>query len=156
MRNLVMTIPHDKYAYSANAEHNVLKLSQAEKARLNASSAKGLVNIVLAQFFLLAIVVVLCWVVSGVAAAMSALAGGMAYLVPTALFVLHMLLKLYSGSNASVLTFFWGEAFKLGGTVGLLALIVKLSGTSLVWPALLIGLVAVLKGYVLLLAFKRL
>ena len=89
-----MTIPHDKYAYSANAEHNVLKLSQAEKARLNASSAKGLVNIVLAQFFLLAIVVVLCWVVSGVAAAMSALAGGMAYLVPTALFVLHMLLKL--------------------------------------------------------------
>lgn len=151
-----MTTTHNKYAYLGSSEDTVLKLNKAEKARLNANSAKGLVNIVLAQFGLLAVVVVLCWMASGVPAAVSALAGGMAYLVPTVLFVLHMLIKLYSGSNASVLTFFWGEAFKLGGTIALLALIVKLSGTMLVWPALLIGLVAVLKGYVLLLAFKKL
>ncbi|NLY65720.1 MAG: hypothetical protein GX070_12345 [Alcaligenaceae bacterium] len=134
----------------------VLKLSEADRARINARSARGLVNIVLAQFVLLLLVVLLGWVVSGVPAALSAVAGGMAYLIPSALFVVHMLLKLYSGKNASVLTFFWGEAFKLGGTLALLALIVKVSGSFLVWPALLGGLIAVLKGYVLLLMFNKL
>jgi ATP synthase protein I len=52
--------------------------------------------------------------------------------------------------------FLLGEALKLGLSVLLLGLVADLGRTWLVWPAFLLGLLCVLKGYVLLLAVRRL
>ena len=54
------------------------------------------------------------------------------------------------------MAFFWGEAFKLGTATLILGLAAWNGDGWLVWPALLLGLLCVLKGYVLLLAFRKL
>ena len=123
---------------------------------MNARAAKGLVNLVLAQSALLLIAALISWVLAGGYAALSALAGGLVYLVPSSFAALHMLVKIYSQANASALTFFWTQALKIGGSLALLALVVKFAGPYLVWPALLVGLIVVLKGYVLLLMLNKL
>ncbi|CAM3594714.1 Putative ATP synthase F0, I subunit [Bordetella flabilis] len=82
--------------------------------------------------------------------------GAGAYLVPNTLFALRLLLDAHRPGQANPFTFFLGEAFKLGMTVLLLWLAVYLGGEHIVWPAMLIGLVCVLKGYVLLLVSGKL
>jgi ATP synthase protein I len=51
--------------------------------------------------------------------------------------------------------FFAGEAFKLAAAIAILWLAGWYGRDWLVWPALLFGLLCVLKGYVLLLALRR-
>ncbi len=137
-------------------EARPLSLTPEERARMNARAAKGLVNLVLAQSALLLLAVLASWGIAGGYAALSALAGGLVYLIPSSFASLHMLVKIYSQANAGALTFFWTQALKIGGTLALLALVVRFGGAYLVWPALLIGLVVVLKGYVLLLVLNKL
>lgn len=133
-----------------------LSLTPQERARMNARAAKGLVNLVLAQSALLLVAALASWLIAGGYAALSALAGGLIYLIPSSFAALHMLVKIYSQANAGALTFFWTQALKIGGTLALLALVVRFAGAYLVWPALLVGLVVVLKGYVLLLVLNKL
>jgi ATP synthase protein I len=137
-------------------ESRPLSLTPQERARMNARAAKGLVNLVLAQSAMLLVAALISWVLAGGYAALSALAGGLVYLVPSSFAALHMLVKIYSQANASALTFFWTQALKIGGSLALLALVVKFAGPYLVWPALLVGLIVVLKGYVLLLMLNKL
>lgn len=143
-------------AHTTPQEARPLSLTPQERARMNARAARGLVNLVLAQAALLLVTALICWLVAGGYAALSALAGGLIYLIPSSFAALHMLVKIYSQANASALTFFWTQALKIGGTLAMLALLVKFAGAYLVWPALLLGLVVVLKGYVLLLVLKKL
>ncbi len=143
-------------AQTTPKEARALSLTPQERARMNARAAKGLVNLVLAQAMLLLLAALASWLVAGNYAALSALAGGLIYLIPSSFAALHMLVKIYSQANAGVLTFFWAQALKIGGTLALLALVVRFAGTYLVWPALLLGLVVVLKGYVLLLVLNKL
>ncbi|WP_028357209.1 ATP synthase subunit I [Brackiella oedipodis] len=132
-----------------------VRLTPSERKRLNQKAFKGLLNAVIAQSCAL-VVVVLIAAIWGLWAAVSALAGGLAYLLPSAFFVLHMLIKLFAQQNASAMTFFYGEGFKLFAAVALLFISYRLLGSHIVWPALLFGLLAVLKAYVLLLATKKL
>jgi len=97
---------------------------------------------------------VACWAVAGSAAGWSALAGAGAYFIPNTLFALR--LSLAVPGRASPLTFFFGQACKLGAAVALLGLVVRYADDAIVWPALLLGLLCVLKGYVLLLMFRKL
>src|SRR3546814_18287698 len=105
---------------------------------------------------MLVLAVLVCWLVSGSEAAVSALIGAAAYFVPNALFALRLLLGLLGAAKSSPFAFFVGEAFKLGSAVMVMGLAAWLGRGWLVWPALLSGLIWVLKGYVLLLMFRKL
>ncbi|NOL48780.1 ATP synthase subunit I [Pelistega europaea] len=132
-----------------------VKLSPEERALLDAQAARGLVHILVAQFAVLMVVVLLTGLVSGVMPMVSALAGGMTYFIPTFVVVLRMLIRLSSGKPGSAGTLFIAEGIKIVGTIALLILLVKFMGSMIVWPALLLGLIAVMKSYFFLLIFKK-
>lgn len=137
-------------------EITAIVLSDAQRERLRYKAGKGLLYALAAQAFMGLFAGLVSWLVAGFAAGVSALIGAGAYFVPNALFAMRLLMGLMSAKQASPFTFFLGEFIKLGTAVLLLALAAYLGHEWLVWPALLFGLVCVLKGYVLLLAFRRL
>nr|WP_256988683.1 ATP synthase subunit I [Bordetella genomosp. 8] len=110
----------------------------------------------LAQCVMAVLATAIAWGVAGTAAGISALVGAGAYLVPNTLFALRLLLDTHRPGQTNPFTFFLGEAFKLVATVLLLWLAVRLGGDRIVWPAMLVGLICTLKGYVLLLMFGKL
>ncbi|GAB2886399.1 ATP synthase subunit I [Paralcaligenes sp. KSB-10] len=128
-----------------------LELSEADRAALVTGAGRGVVRALMAQLAMGGFGALLSWVVAGSAAGLSALMGAGAYFVPNVLFAVRVLLGLYGPGKPSELTFFLGEAFKLASTLLLLGLAVHLTRGWLVWPAFLLGLLCVLKGYVLLL-----
>ena len=77
------------------------------------------------------------------------------YLIPNALFAFRLMLGLAGGRSASPVTFLLGEIVKLSVTVVLLWLLSRYAQEWLVWPAVLWGLVLTLKGYFLLLMFRK-
>src|SRR5690625_568557 len=137
-------------------ESGRIRLSEHEAHRLRRRSAQGIVLVLAAQGGIGVLAALISWAVGGKLSGLSAAIGGGAYFLPNALLALRLLVGLYSGAPASVAVFFVGGAFKLGSALALLAIAVWQFGDWLVWPALLFGLVAVLKGYVLLLASGRL
>lgn len=90
----------------------------------------------------------------GLHAAASALLGGLACAVPSALFALRLSIEARRPGGASVHGFFIGEFAKLAATVGLLFLVGS-TYHDLNWLALIIGFVAALKSYFLMFAFGR-
>lgn len=137
-------------------ETKVLVLTPEQRQRLARRSSLGIVQILGAQALLALVVTLLSWWLGGINAAGSALLGAGAYFIPNAVFALRLLLGLIGGSNADATSFFWGEAFKLGTATAILGLAAWQFHDWLVWPALLFGLIGVLKGYVVLLAFGKL
>ncbi|NEN76030.1 hypothetical protein F9B74_06790 [Pelistega sp. NLN82] len=131
-------------------------LSSEERARMNIQAAKGLRNILVAQLILLMIITCLAGLFGGWMSMLSAFAGGMAYVLPSTFVIVRMLIRLFANTNASAGALFIAEAIKIAGTIVLLLLFVKLAGSLIVWPALLLGLISVMKGYVLLLIFNKL
>ncbi|WP_408608127.1 ATP synthase subunit I [Candidimonas nitroreducens] len=131
------------------------ELTEVERTALVIGAGRGVVRTLLAQAIMGLLAVAVCWAVAGPAAGWSALIGAGAYFAPNALFAARLLLGLYGPGNASPLTFFLGEAFKLGATLVLLAVAAHWGRGWLVWPALLAGLVCVLKGYMLLFVWRR-
>lgn len=138
-----------------NDEPEVLVLSDADRAQINKRAGSGIIRALGAQAAMAGFAVVVSWLLAGNAAAISALAGAAAYFLPNALFALRLLVGLFGPVKSSPLTFFVGEAFKLGAAVLILGLLAWQGGSWLVWPAMLFGLVCVLKGYVLLLMFRK-
>ncbi|UYO94185.1 ATP synthase subunit I [Pollutimonas sp. M17] len=139
-----------------NQDQVQLVLTDRDRAAMNRRASGGIVRTLAAQAVMLLVAVLASWLVSGAAAAVSALIGAAAYFVPNALFALRLLLGLWGPVKSSPLTFFVGEAFKLGSAILVMGLAAWLGRSWLVWPAMLFGLVCVLKGYVLLLVFRRL
>ena len=133
-----------------------MKLTVEEHARVTTQALGGLLRVVLAQGMMAVVAVVVAWIVGGIAAAWSALAGAGAYFLPNALFALRLIMGLLSGSRASPITFFLGEMLKLALTVLLLWMLSHYAQQWLVWPAVLWGLILTLKGYFLLLMFRKL
>ena len=128
-------------------------LTDDDRARINSRARRELVQIVLAQSLMGLAVAVIAWLISGKAAALSALAGAGCYFVPNLLFALRLLLASHRPGGSGPVLFILGEMLKIGATVALLWLVVRVGGDQVHWLALLAGLVAVLKGYVLMLAF---
>jgi len=133
-----------------------LVLTDADRLAIKKRASTGIMRTLVAQAVMLVAAVAGSWIVAGGYAALSALLGGLAYLLPNSLFALRLLLGVIGPVSTSPITFFVGEAFKLGSAVGILGLAVWLGQGWLVWPAMLIGLLCVLKGYVLLLVFRKL
>lgn len=137
-------------------ETEAIVLTPEQRARLARRSALGIVQILTAQALLALVVVLISWWLSGIEAAASALIGAGAYFLPNSIFAVRLLIGLLGGANATAMSFFWGEAFKLGTAMALLGLAAWQFHNWLVWPALLFGLIGVLKGYVVLLALGKL
>ncbi len=133
-----------------------IKLTDAERKRVQASAIKGLVRALVAQAAMALIAVAVSWLIAGVEAGASALLGALSCFIPNALFAARLLLGMVAGQAASPGRFLVGELVKLLASIALLVLVVYVAQAWLVWPALLFGLLMVLKGYVLLLMFGRL
>ena len=126
------------------------------KTRRRGGHRSGIVGVLVAQACMGLVAVLVSWLIAGLAAGVSALVGALAYWLPNTLFALRLLLGLAIKKKANPFAFFVGEAFKLGFAVAVLVAAAVLGGDALVWPALLFGLLMVLKGYVLLLLAGRL
>lgn len=133
-----------------------LVLTDDERVIIARRASHGLVWTLCAQAVMALVAIVLSGLVAGSAAAVSALLGAAAYFVPNALFAMRLLLGVFGAVRPSPYAFFWGEAFKLGAAMAILGLAAWYGRGWLVWPALLFGLLCVLKGYVLLLAVRKL
>jgi ATP synthase protein I len=90
----------------------------------------------------------------GLQGAWSALAGGMATVVPNAFFALKLRVTHGRSPSAYPVAFFAGEFIKVAATVGLLAL-AAVTIDRLHWGAMLIGLVLALKANLFALLVKN-
>lgn len=127
-------------------------LTDDDRAKMNARARRELVQIISAQAFMGLVVGLIAWFVSGRMAALSALAGAACYFIPNLLFALRLLLATHQPNGSGPMLFIVGEVLKIGATVGLLWLVAQVGGDQVSWLAVLAGLIAVLKGYVLMLA----
>jgi ATP synthase protein I len=132
-----------------------LELTAADLAQINKRSRLELVQIVKAQAWLGVVVAILAWLIAGVDAGLSALAGAGTYFVPNGIFALRLYLATFRPGGSGPVLFLAGEMLKIGAAVGLLWLVAQVGGDRVQWLAVLVGLIAVLKGYVLLLMFGR-
>jgi ATP synthase protein I len=132
-----------------------LELTAADLAQINKRSRLELVQIVKAQALLGVVVAILAWLIAGVDAGLSALAGAGTYFVPNGIFALRLYLATFRPGGSGPVLFLAGEMLKIGAAVGLLWLVAHVGGDRVQWLAVLVGLIAVLKGYVLLLMFGR-
>ncbi|WP_082306149.1 ATP synthase subunit I [Achromobacter piechaudii] len=133
----------------------VLVLSDADRAALDAQASRGLLLALAAQGAMGLAAAVIAGVFGGAAAGWSALAGAGAYFIPNALFALRLVVSVRAG-KANPFTFLSGELIKLFATALLLWMLSRVAQDSLVWPAALLGLILTLKGYLLLLMFRKL
>lgn len=103
-------------------------------------------HVVLVQFVTALVVASAAGAIAGRAAAWTALLAALACTLPNALFALHLALSERlrpRQSRASALPILLGEFCKVVLTIGLLALLVK-GYRSVVWPALIVAVGAVL------------
>ncbi len=138
------------------SEERQVSLSPEEQKELSRKSRQGVVRVLLAQALAAFVAIALAGAVAGWPAALSALIGAAAYFVPNALFAMRLLASFAGLVRSSAYSFFWGEAFKLVGALAILGVATLLGRHFIVWSALLLGLFAVLKGYVLLLFARKL
>ncbi len=91
--------------------------------------------------------------IGGSHAAISALLGGVVCVVPNGLFALKLAAAARRPQGSSPAVFLVGEFVKVAATLALLALVVA-TYKDLVWPALIVSIIAVLKSYVLALLVR--
>lgn len=95
------------------------------------------------QFGAVALVAAIAGFWVGAIGAISAVLGGVSYVLPNLVFVLRLKIATASG-RASAVTFFAGEFFKVAATIGILALAQRYFDVH--WLSLLVGLFAALKA----------
>jgi len=132
-----------------------LEITAADLERINQRSRLELVQIVKAQALLGLVVASLAWLIAGADAGLSALAGAGTYFVPNAIFALRLYVATFRPGGSGPILFLIGEMLKVGAAVGLLWVVARVGGDRVQWLAVLVGLIAVLKGYVLMLMFGR-
>ncbi|HEY0250268.1 MAG TPA: ATP synthase subunit I [Kofleriaceae bacterium] len=108
----------------------------------------------LLQLTMTLVVAVVAGLIGGVDAAFSALLGGLACVVPSALFAVRLALDLRRPGGATGYGFFVGEFAKLALTVLMLFGIATVY-RDLNWLALIVGFIAALKSYFLMFVFGR-
>jgi ATP synthase protein I len=110
-------------------------------------------RIVLLQILTTAVVSLLSALIGGAPAAISALLGGAACFIPNGLFALKLAAAARRPQGTDAGVFLIGEFVKVVSTIALLALVVA-TYKNLVWLAMLVSIIAVLKSYVLALLIK--
>lgn len=130
-------------------------LTEADLAQINARARVELGQVVMAQAVTAVVVALLAWLIGGFDAGWSALAGSGAYFVPNFLFALRLFLATFRPGGSGPFVFLVGEFLKIGAVVGLLWLLAHVGGERVVWLAVIAGLIAALKGYMLVLMFGK-
>jgi ATP synthase protein I len=110
-------------------------------------------RIILLQILTTAVVSLLSALVGGAPAAISALLGGAACFIPNGLFALKLAAAARRPQGTDAGVFLIGEFVKVVSTIVLLALVVAIY-KNLVWLAMLVSIIAVLKSYVLALLIR--
>lgn len=110
-------------------------------------------RIVALQVLTTAVVSLASGLIGGPHAAISALLGGAACFIPNGLFAFKLAAAARRPQGTDAGVFLVGEVVKVVATIALLALIVA-SYRNLVWLALIVSIIAVLKSYVLALLIK--
>lgn len=100
------------------------------------------------------VVALIASLIGGTVAGWSALLGGLACVVPNALFALRLGIQMRRPGGAQVMTFFGGEFVKLVLTVAILA-VIALRAHDLNWLAMLTGFIVALKSYFVAFLFDR-
>ena len=147
---------HSELGGGSPGSTETLVLSAQDRAAIARRSRVGLFRALAAQALTGTLVVLGTWGFAGSDAGASALIGAVAYFVPNALFAMRLLLGYSGPGRPGSLAFFWGEALKLLATALIVVAVAWRWGGWLIWPAFLLGLLGVMKGYVVLLALRRL
>jgi len=114
----------------------------------------GIAKAIALQLFVTLAVAMVAAMLGGAHAASSAALGGMACVVPNALFAWRLSVEAQRPGGATVQGFFVGEFVKLAATVVLLFVIASVDH-ELNWLALLAGFIAALKSYFLIFLFGQ-
>jgi len=133
-----------------------LVLNDADRAALKARAGREIVWIVSAQAVMALVAGALACFFAGAPAAWSALLGAATYWLPNAWFAMRLLVRVRRSLSAMSVGFVLQELVKLLVAALLLWGLAQVASDWLVWPAVLLGLVFTLKGYVLLLVFRKL
>lgn len=144
----------DQNAWGQQQGAQAVHLTDDERNRVDARARRELVEAVLAQAAFGLGVALISGLIGGVDALLSALAGSLAYLLPNVLFAARLFVATFRPSGASPIVFLVGELMKVLATVGLLWLIARQGGDRVNWLACLVGLIATLKGYLLVLFLR--
>jgi len=144
----------ERVVFRLDSAVQAIKLTDADRRKIDARARRELVFTVVAQSLVGLSVALMFLVFGGVSAALSSLAGSAAYLLPNAVFALRLWLATYRPGGASPEVFLIGELLKIGAAAGLLWLIAHLGGDRVNWLAVLVSLIATLKGYFVLMMFK--
>lgn len=110
-------------------------------------------RVVLLQCVAALLATLVAWAMGGPAAAWSALAGGVACVLPNGLFALRLAAAARRPQGTSAATFFVGEFLKVTSTVALLALVVW-AYRDLVWLAMIASVIVTLKSYFIALIWR--
>ena len=137
-----------------NAAVQAIKLTDADRLKIDVRARRELVFTVMLQSLVGLVVALIFLVFGGVSAALSSLAGSAAYLLPNSVFALRLWVATYRPGGASPEVFLIGEILKVGAAAGLLWLIAHVGGEQVNWVAVLVSLIATLKGYIVLMMFK--
>ncbi len=92
--------------------------------------------------------------IGGQTSGVSAALGGIACLVPNALFALRLHIEVRRPGGVATHTVLIGEFVKVAATIALLVLITR-NVRGLDWLAMIIGVIAALKSYLLMLLLTR-
>ena len=109
-------------------------------------------TVVLLQTAVTFVVIVMAAISGGLPAAISAAFGGLACVIPSALFALRLSIEARRPGGATVHGFFIGEFVKVAATVLILVVVARTYG-DLNWLALIAGYIAALKSYFLIFLF---
>ena len=110
-------------------------------------------RVVFLQSLATVVVSLVAGLLAGSHAAISALLGGAACVIPNGLFALKLTAAARRPQGSSPAVFLAGEFVKIVATLGLLALVVAIY-KDLVWPALIVSIIVVLKSYLLALLVR--
>jgi ATP synthase protein I len=144
----------ERQVVEINPSSEAVRLTEADRFKMNTRARRELVLAVWAQSLAGIVVALICWAFGGVLAGLSSLAGSAAYILPNSVFALRLWVATYRLGGASPELFLVGAILKIGAAVGLLWLIAHVGGEQVRWVSVLLGLIATLKGYILLLMFK--
>jgi ATP synthase protein I len=152
-----------KGAYDANDAYDTtdaedfkpLTAEEVQKLRLQ-QPLLSVWRVVLAQIVVGSVVAALTWLFTGrVSAAWSAAYGGLAVVVPAALFARGLTSKATTvNTGTAVFGFLLWELVKIGLTIAMLYAAVWLV-KDLSWPAMLVGLVITMKVYWVVFAWRK-
>lgn len=98
------------------------------------------------QWAVILILAAAAWPLSGIAGAVSLVLGGAAVAFPNTLLALWLTIRVQRVGSLTTTALLFGELLKLGLTLALLALFVAKFRHTVVWLALIIGVVGALKA----------